>query len=263
MIPKAYIAQWRDHAPWLQSEQVEQDLILSRILIELFSDPYLRQNLAFRGGTALHKLHLLPAPRYSEDIDLVQIVPGPIKPILEKIQEVVQFFDEPRQTKVSGHGAKALYRFTSEDEQIRMRVKVEINCQEHFHVLPWSEIPFSIQNPWYAGSTSIRSYDFNELLGTKFRALYQRKKGRDLFDLDYARRESRMDLGLVVDCFQHYTKAATGSIPTRKLVEQNLLTKRYEREFLGDIYAILRPGVDYNQDAAFEWILDELVPLLE
>jgi hypothetical protein len=72
-----------------------------------------------------------------------------------------------------------------------------------------------------------------------------------------------MDLGLVVDCFQHYTKAATGSIPTRKLVEQNLLTKRYEREFLGDIYAILRPGVDYNQDAAFEWILDELVPLLE
>ena len=50
---------------------------------------------------------------------------------------------------------------------------------------------------------------------------------------------------------------------TRKLVEQNLLTKRYEREFLGDIYAILRPGVDYNQDAAFEWILDELVPLLE
>ena len=137
MIPRPYIAAWQDHAPWKSFSQVEQDLVISRTLVELFSDEFLRENLAFRGGTALHKLYLSPAPRYSEDIDLVQIKPGPIKPIMERINEVITFFDEPRSTNVKGHGAKALYRFTSEYEDIRLRLKLEINCKEHFNVLPW------------------------------------------------------------------------------------------------------------------------------
>jgi predicted nucleotidyltransferase component of viral defense system len=65
MIPKPYIAQWKDHAPWSINEQVEQDLIISRTLVALFSDDFLKENLAFRGGTALHKLYLKPAPRCS------------------------------------------------------------------------------------------------------------------------------------------------------------------------------------------------------
>jgi predicted nucleotidyltransferase component of viral defense system len=89
MIPKPFIAQWREACPWQINEQVEQDLIISRMLITLFADNYLRANLAFRGGTALYKLYLNPAPRYSEDIDLVQIKPGPIKPILKRIGEVI------------------------------------------------------------------------------------------------------------------------------------------------------------------------------
>ncbi len=34
---------------------------------------------AFRDGTALHKLYLSPAVRYSEDIDPVQVEPGPTR----------------------------------------------------------------------------------------------------------------------------------------------------------------------------------------
>lgn len=64
MIPTAAITAWRHHAPWALSEQVEQDLVLSRALVELYSDPLLADELAFRGGTALHKLHLRPASRY-------------------------------------------------------------------------------------------------------------------------------------------------------------------------------------------------------
>ncbi|MBZ0242481.1 MAG: nucleotidyl transferase AbiEii/AbiGii toxin family protein, partial [Bacteroidales bacterium] len=67
MIPKPSIAKWQQHAPWKEFAQVEQDLIISRVLVELFSDEFLRENLAFRGGTALHKLYLTPASRYSED----------------------------------------------------------------------------------------------------------------------------------------------------------------------------------------------------
>ena len=136
MIPRPYIAAWQEYAPWKSFSQVEQDLVISRTLVELFSDEFLRENLAFRGGTTLHKLYLHPAPRYSEDIDLVQIKEGPIKPIMERIGEVITYFEEPRNTKVSGHGAKAFYRFTSEYEDIRLRLKLEINCKEHFNVLP-------------------------------------------------------------------------------------------------------------------------------
>ncbi len=78
MIPKPHIAKWQQYAPWKEFAQIEQDLIISRALVEIFSDDFLRENLAFRGGTALHKLYLNPSARYSEDIDLVQIKPGPI-----------------------------------------------------------------------------------------------------------------------------------------------------------------------------------------
>lgn len=93
MIPKRYIEEWKSTAPWPLNEQVEQDLIICRALVALFSDEFLSKNLAFRGGTALHKLYLKPAPRYSEDIDLVQIKEGPIKPILQRIDEVITFFE--------------------------------------------------------------------------------------------------------------------------------------------------------------------------
>jgi predicted nucleotidyltransferase component of viral defense system len=106
MIPKPAIAQWQAHAPWKDFSQVEQDLIISRALVAIFSDDFLREQLAFRGGTALHKLYLNPAPRYSEDIDLVQVNAGPIKPIMERINEVIDFFEEERITQNRGHGIK-------------------------------------------------------------------------------------------------------------------------------------------------------------
>ena len=77
MIPHDYITQWRAEAPWIQDFQVEQDLVISRALVELFARPGIAEVLAFRGGTALYKLHLRPAARYSEDIDLVQISAEP------------------------------------------------------------------------------------------------------------------------------------------------------------------------------------------
>lgn len=91
MIPRPYIAQWQEQVPWKTFSQVEQDLLISRTLIHLFEDPFLKENLAFRGGTALHKLYLHPAPRYSEDIDLVQIKAGAIKPILQRINQEAAF----------------------------------------------------------------------------------------------------------------------------------------------------------------------------
>jgi len=260
MIPKPYIAKWQDHAPWKQFYQIEQDLVISRALVEIFSDDFLRENLAFRGGTALHKLYLKPAARYSEDIDLIQIKEGPIKPIMQKLQEVITFFEEPRKTQIKGHGAKALYRFTSEYEGIRLRLKLEINCKEHFNLLDWVDFPFKIENDWFSGETLIKTYNINELLGTKLRALYQRRKGRDLFDLDYARRYIDIDPVKIIDCFKKYTAFSTSKgFPSQKEFLRNIEEKENNEEFIGDMEALLRPSIDYNQEEAFEWLKSELI----
>lgn len=151
MIPKPCIAEWQVFAPWKQFFQVEQDLIISRVLVEIFADDFLRDKLAFRGGTTLHKLFLSPAPRYSEDIDLVQVAPGPIKPIMERLGKVITFFEEDRRTQNRGHGIKALYRFTTEYEEIRVRLKLEINCKEHFNILDWVDFPFEVKMIGFRG----------------------------------------------------------------------------------------------------------------
>ena len=260
MIPKPDIAKWQRQAPWNEFLQVEQDLIISRTLVEIFSDKFLRENLALIGGTALHKLYLNPAPRYSEDIDLVQIKSGPIKPIMKRIGEVVTFFEEPRRTQVRGHGAKVLYRFTSEYEEIRMRLKLEINCKEHFNVLDWVDFPFSVESDWFTGNAKIRTYSLNELLGTKLRALYQRSKGRDLFDLNYARQIIELDFEKIITCFNEYTTFATGNRPpSKKEFLLNVGEKENDVNFSGDMEALLRPGIIYNQETAFEWIKNELL----
>ena len=260
MIPKPYIAKWQEQAPWKQFYQVEQDLVISRALVEIFSDDFLRENLAFRGGTALHKLYLNPAPRYSEDIDLVQIKEGPIKPIMQRLKEVITFFEEERRTQVKGHGAKALYRFTSEYEGIRLRLKLEINCKEHFNVLPWVDFPFEVKSEWFTGSAKIKTYSINELLGTKLRALYQRSKGRDLFDLDYSRLNMKLDIDEIVECFKAYTTFSTGNRPpSQKEFLSNIEEKEQDPNFTGDMEALLRTDIEYNQEKAFNWLKSKLI----
>lgn len=96
MIPQAYITEWSNNVPWQTNEQVEQDLVICRALVEIFKDDFLADSLAFRGGTALHKLYLHPQPRYSEDIDLVQIKAGSIGKIIDHIRKALSFLGKAK-----------------------------------------------------------------------------------------------------------------------------------------------------------------------
>ena len=60
MIDNHYIVEWSRQFPWRQDEFVEQDLLISRAIVAIYSDPYLAERLAWRGGTALYKLYLKP-----------------------------------------------------------------------------------------------------------------------------------------------------------------------------------------------------------
>ena len=181
---------------------VEQDLIICKALVCIFSDEFLAENLAFRGGTALHKLYLQPQIRYSEDIDLVQIHPGPIKPIMFRLGEVLSWMPD-KVTKQKKYNNTMLFRMESEVPPVQpIRLKVEINCYEHFNVLGLQKMHFAVDNPWFNGQCELTTYALDELVGTKLRALYQRKKGRDLLDLQVALNSGKIDVDRVLECYR-------------------------------------------------------------
>lgn len=263
MIPQAYITEWSNYVPWQTNEQVEQDLVICRALVEIFKDEFLANSLAFRGGTALHKLYLQPQPRYSEDIDLVQVRSEPIKETIQRLQKALSFLGKSNVTPRKDNNT-IYYKFESEFPPVqKLKLKVETNCREHFSILGWEKKPFSVNSEWFKGDCNLTTYSLEELLGTKLRALYQRRKGRDLFDLWKALTTANVNPELVIKCYKEYMSfSLEKAIPTKKQFILNLEAKRNDTEFLGDTVALLRPEEKYNQDEAFELVLKNLVEIM-
>lgn len=115
MIPAYCLTEWRQQVPWIEDYQVEQDLIISRALISLYDNPKIKNNLVFRGGTALNKLYIKPPARYSEDIDLVQIEPAPIGAMLDEIRLSLNWLSEEPVRKLTERSAKLFYRYLASD----------------------------------------------------------------------------------------------------------------------------------------------------
>jgi len=263
MIPLRYIEEWKENAPWPDYSQIEQDMVISRALIELFSDDLLKKSLAFRGGTALHKLFLFPQIRYSDDIDLVQIHSEPINPVLKRIRERLAFLGTKRTVNQHIHNNTIIYRFETETQPIiNMRLKIEINTREHFKVLDLKDIPFEMKNQWFSGKCMITGYELEELLGTKLRALYQRRKGRDLFDLYWAMIHHDVDVEKVIQCFKKYMEFSVEKPPTQKQFLANMEEKMAMKEFTDDVFLILKKGVQYDNAEAWKMIKKELVMVI-
>jgi predicted nucleotidyltransferase component of viral defense system len=203
-----------------------------------------------------------PPARYSEDIDLVQVHAGAIGPTLTALRGVLDsWLGEPQWKQ--GEGRVTLnYRFDSEDTPpLRLRLKVEINSREHFTIFGLKTIPFTVDSRWFQGSARIVTYALEELLGTKLRALYQRKKGRDLFDLAAALETTTVDPARIVEAFTAYMKEE-GKRVTRALFERNLAEKRRSVQFSADLAPLLASGYAWDRDLAAERVLTRLIALL-
>jgi predicted nucleotidyltransferase component of viral defense system len=262
VIPRDYITAWRARAPWVQDLQVEQDLIISRALVEIFAHPDLAASLAFRGGTALYKLHITPPARYSEDIDFVQIKAEPIGATMNALREVLDPWLGKPQWKQNEGRVTFYYRFDSEDNPpIRLRLKVETNTREHFALLGHKTIPFHVSSRWFSGSAKITTFELDELLATKLRALYQRRKGRDLFDLATALPKPVVNPRRLVQTFSRYMKKEEGRI-TRAMFERNLTAKLRMPEFAADIGPMLAPGYEWNMEEAAQSVSERIIQLL-
>ncbi len=95
-------------------------------------------------------------------------------------------------------------------------------------------------------------------MSTRLRAMYQRKKGRDLFDIWYACKNLEIDPEKVVEGFNKYLKNE-GSTISREDYLTNMKQKIKDDEFLGDTTALLRTDINYDHSAAWELVKEKII----
>lgn len=279
MIPLQELIGWRAHAPWPHDDQVEQDYLLSQSVAAIFRDRFLTQHIAMRGGTVLHKAHLAPAARYSEDIDLVLVTERPEGHIRKALQRVLEPVLGTPQESVTGYiklairnavGKSRILRSTYSYEPTqgtlaaKATLKVETNVSERSSCFPMVPVDFSYpdENGTLAQCT-VMSFDIDEMLGTKMRALLQREQGRDLFDLFWAwtlSKEKKTPYAVqpdrVAHAFSHYM-AAEGSHFTGDHFIEQLRLRVAKEKFRQDVKSMLSSSFgEYDIDLACEEVCD-------
>ncbi len=184
---------------------------------------------------------------------------SPFGEIFDSLRQALDpWLGNPRRQLKDGR-VNLLYRFMSEGmPSIPIKLKIEINSREHFSHFGYQTIPFYVRNRWFSGEAEVTTYTLNELPGTKLRALYQRKKGRDLFDLWYSFGKESTNNADIISCFNRYI-TESGQYVSRAQFEANLDGKRSDKSFRIDTYPLLRPGTDWNFDLAMDVVLENLV----
>ena len=263
MIAKEHIDSQKKYIAWKKDYMVEQDMVISRAIQSLYSNDLIRETLVFKGGTAINKLCLDPPSRYSEDIDLVRIAGDKIGPISKAISHAMLWLVEEAglgkpEHSLRKYGLKFFYKFQNVHGGIS-KLKIEVNTREPFFVIPPQEVPFSFASDWWSGQAGITTFCLEELMATKLRALYQRRKGRDLFDAWYVFSKGFADVEKTLTMFQAYNKYNEATI-TKKLFIKNMQGKKHNIDFRQDIRALLPPDLDYDFDAAFEFVMQEIAP---
>ena len=259
MIPTIAITDWANTVPWQNRDQLEQDLTLARLIVEIANDPYLGNELVFRGGTCLHKLHLKPGFRYSEDLDYVRRTAGAIGELLEALRNIGERLQMNVTVDVSKY-PKVKFRAPFESGNGTMRIKIEVNTYERSPSQPLTHVPFSVRSPWFDGAANVQTFQPAELVSTKLRALYQRSKGRDLFDLWLALTQLAIPPDDILTSFAPYRPEKY----TGMLAIANLQLKVQDRAFRQDLDALIGQWPNgYDLDCAATLIIQQLLSRID
>jgi len=277
-MQKLHLTAWQARVLWPKQSQIEQDLRLSRGVAAIFNDAVLGDHLAMRGGTVLHKAHLAPATRYSEDIDLVLIKPMKtstleghlirvLAPILGKPSPsiIADAWLALRNVIKPSKILRIPFKFIPIGLSLQETIKVEVNLNELEAMYPLVMVNFqAMDEDGNVVTARACSYDINEMMGTKTRALMQRKQGRDLYDLWYAWDLSQKGMTpYVVDgkkamvAFEWYLKNEEAEIG-RAEAEQLLSIRLKDQTFRRDMETLLRPDLGkFDVDAAANVVREE------
>lgn len=284
MITAQELADWRSYANWSTDMMVEQDFLLSRAVDAIFADKWLGGQVAMRGGTILHKSHLAPASRYSEDIDLVLITDAAGTSIQKALKRVLKpLLREPTESILTdiqlavrnlfmrSKIVRQTYHYAPEDPTAALgTLKVEANINETRPCFNIVEKPMEV--PDGKGATKIiqvKSYDLDEMLGTKLRALLQREHGRDLYDLwrawvvsESSNSTTKVQPIRVAEAFSFYMKRENSKLP-RSEIQREMQRRMSSTKFLNDMTGYLPEGVTYSPQQAYEVFNDVYLPHLD
>ncbi len=282
MISARELAQWRTQAPWSSDLMVEQDYLISQVVAAIFEDKFLSGQVAMRGGTVLHKGHLAPASRYSEDIDLVLVGDRPVRHIQKALARVVApILGEPTESVIASIQL-AVRNLVAKSKIIRIvytydpasteaalaQLKLEVNFNENRSFFDLVPIQIAVPTEQGIRQVDVVSYDLDEMLGTKLRALLQREHGRDLFDLWWAwscsqspGSTSKVDPARVGAAFRFYM-SQEGSTFSPEDVRAELARRMTSRKFLSDMDGYLPFGKEYSPIRAHEEFCDVFLPHL-
>lgn len=258
MIGANAITAWGVDHPWPTREQVEQDLLLSQAICAIAHDDYLGRELVFRGGTALHKLHLDHPYRYSEDLDYVRSSASGIGPLTQALCRLGTELGHTVNTRVSQH--PKVYWRTTADSGLPLRIKIEVNTHERSPALPLILRSHDVDSSWWTGQARVQTFQPPELVATKIRALYQRSKGRDLFDLWLALNQLHLPAAAILAAFApHRPEGLTGA-----RARDNLARKLQDPLFRNDLDPLVTAWPDtYQLDAAAAQIGDQILDHLD
>lgn len=257
MIPRAYITEWQRRVPWPELYQVEQDLILSRLMIEITTNELLGPELVMRGGTCLHKLHLAEPRRYSEDLDYVRRGAGGFGLYLDELRAIAA--DVGLSVSHVDFSGPMVHMMLDAEPTVgpgQIRIKVETNIAETNYFAEPQAIDFVVESRWWSGTAAVWTFGLDEMMATKFRALYQRRKGRDLFDLWLVLTTEEVDPAQIVAGLHHYMGDEAFTYPQLRL---NLVDKVADADFRADLDVLLTSlPEDYDVDIAADVVIEEL-----
>ena len=150
---------------------------------------------------------------------------------------------------------KVMWRFAFADG-VPGKIKLEINTFERSPMMELTTRCHAVENPFFSGAADIPTFQPEELVATKLRALYQRKKGRDLYDLWLALTVLELDPEKIVAAYPAYRPEGVSG----EDLAENLCLKLVDPEFRTDVLAMIRADAPaYDPDVAGELVESELL----
>ncbi|MBA2382320.1 MAG: nucleotidyl transferase AbiEii/AbiGii toxin family protein [Chloroflexi bacterium] len=217
----------------LTEEVVEKDYVLGWLLWGVGTHPALRDAWVFKGGTCLKKC-FVETYRFSEDLDFTVLDGGPLEPddlmsVLDEMLETVEsasgleLRSQPPRLRMRPDGRSAegrIYYRGPRGAPGEARVKLDLTYDE---VVVEPTVRQTIAHAYddqLPGDGMVRCYSFVEVFAEKLRALGQRTRPRDLYDVVnlYRRADLRGERGLVVDVLARKCEYKAVPVPTLESV---------------------------------------------
>lgn len=258
-LSKGRLIVWADTIGIPNLALAEHDLRLTHALAGLYAAPALKDVLAFKGGTALNKIYFGKFSRLSVDLDFNLI--GPPREVVKQgaparkaIEAVLREQDPGYEFKFSYRAEQTtlIARYEPQSGGARQPLKIELSMRESVPIMGLFEK--DIPSPDEGSPIKVKTYSIDELLSTKIRALYDRKKGRDIFDLDCARL-LKLDRPAIRKLVYYYFYRS-GKIFNWNVLRANLAAKASDKRFGDDIKPFLRPDVAFDAPSAIRDFLE-------